>query len=81
MINSLFVIMKLTRNLSKIVLKASDINLLLGNYHLYTGKFMQWLPISNFIDIKGPKFLLWPSLVYLLFPVTARINFKGPHQN
>ena len=35
MINSLFVIMKLSRNLSKVVLKASDINLLLGNYHLY----------------------------------------------
>ena len=34
MINSLFMIMKLTRNLSKMVLKASDINLLLGNYHL-----------------------------------------------
>ena len=35
MINSLFVIMKLTRDLSKMVLKACDINLLLGNYHLY----------------------------------------------
>ena len=35
MINSLFVIMKLTRNISKMVLKASYINLLLGNYHLY----------------------------------------------
>ena len=33
--NSLFVIMKLTRNLSKMVLKTSDVNLLLGNYHLY----------------------------------------------
>ena len=42
MINSLFVIMKLTRNLSIMVLKASGINLLLGNYHLY------WKAYANF---------------------------------
>ena len=36
---------------------------------------MQWLPISNFIDIKGSKFLLWYVHVfnhrqlYIAFPV------------